>query len=399
MKILMVTERYPFPPFDGVNLKVYHLIKGLFNKGHNIFLVSFTNHNEDINYGDMNKYCEIIDLIHKKPIKFRFIKALFNIFENKPFSLKPYNSKLTMEKIKTIIEKGHFDIVHFDMCNMAQFYIITGNSPAVIVPNDAIHISEKTKALYNKNLIWKAYYYMQYRKWRKYESDAYTKFAKCIVVSEADKKALLSNNSNLDITVAPNGVDIDYFRPLKLQKEYPSLIFTGSMSSFQSYDAVLYFYEMIFTRLISKVPNIKLLIVGKNPHPSIQKLANNKSIVVTGFVEDLRPYIDKSTIYICPMRAGAGIKNRLLEAMAMEKPIIATRKSCETIDAIHMEHIYIADSPSEFVDGIIRLLKNNDLRNKLATNARDLARENYSWQKTISIYEKCYLEAIDKISK
>jgi glycosyltransferase involved in cell wall biosynthesis len=113
-------------------------------------------------------------------------------------------------------------------------------------------------------------------------------------------------------------------------------------------------------------------------------------------VEDVRPFIDRSTIYICPIRSGSGIKNRLLEAMAMRKPIVAFAKSCEALNVNCMENILLANNPQEFTKGIITLLKNPVLREKIADNARQLVEKEYSWERTIRVIEESYKDAIKK---
>lgn len=394
----MITERYPFPPDDGVRLKTYHLIKGLSRK-HIIYLVSFVGRNEQIFFNELSRYCEHIELIRKNDLKMSLLYALFNLFEQKPFSLKWFYSKSAIKALRSIVAEKKFDVIHYDMASMAQFISTANGTPAFFTPNDAISIIEKTKAQYEKNIFRKLYNYIQMLKWRNYEATAYVHFDKCSVVSEVDKNTILNLNSEINIEVIPNGVDADYFKPLNAKKIYPSLVFTGSMGGIQCIEAMDYFYNNIYWRLKSIVPDIKLYIVGKNPPPAISQLAKNKNIIVTGYVEDIRPYIDMCTLYICPVRSGSGIKNRLLEAMAMEKPIVALRNNCDAIHVEHMKDIYIADSTDDFLTGIMTLLNDKSLRQYLCENARKRVVKEYSWERTVSRFEKCYQEAIKKASR
>jgi sugar transferase (PEP-CTERM/EpsH1 system associated) len=395
MKILMITEKFPFPPVDGVKLKVYHMLKGL-SKRHTIVLLSFTEPDESIDFGDVKSFCEHIELVTKNKRNFLVPRVILNIFEREPFSLKLFDSPEMRGKIRNNLVHGNFDIVHLDMANTAQFFDLFGHIPTFIDPHDSITLNLRRRVRLERNLMIKFYQYIQLRKWENYERTMYSGFDKCFVVSDVDKQTLLSLNPEIDIAVAPNGVDVDFFRPLNFKKDYPSLVFSGSMESFQSYDAILYFYDKIYGHIKKRIPDIKLYVVGKNPPAAVRTLSKDNSVIVTGFVEDIRPYIDKSSIYICPIRSGSGIKNRLLEAMAMEKPIVAFRRSCEALKVTHNDHLLIVDTPKEFINGIIKLFEDEKLRRLLSQNARLLVEKEYSWEKTINIIENAYQDAISR---
>ncbi|OQX53845.1 MAG: hypothetical protein B5M53_06430 [Candidatus Cloacimonas sp. 4484_209] len=395
MKILMITEDFPYPPSDGVRLRVYHILKGL-SKRHEITLLSFIDGNDKVNIDKIKSFCEHIELIPKNPRKLLLLRVVLNLFETEPFSLSTFNSKRIRQRIrKTLIQKK-IDIVHLDMPNMAQFYELVAHMPTVIDPRDSITLNLRRRYPLEKNLFQKAYQYIQWKKWKRYEAEMYAKFDKCFVVSDVDAEELRLLNSKIDIAIIPNGVDVDFFKPMRLKPDYPSLIFSGSMASFQSYDAITYFYKNIYGNVKAQVPNIKLYIVGKDPPQSVRDLTQDKSVIVTGFVEDIRPFIDRSTVYVCPIRSGSGIKNRLLEAMAMGKPIVAFTISCKALNVTHMENIFLADNCQEFTKGIITLLSNQRLREKMADNARQLVEKEYSWEKTVSIIKGAYEEAIRK---
>ena len=357
---------------------------------------NFIDGNDKVNIDKIKSFCEHIELIPKNPRKLLLLRVVLNLFETEPFSLSTFNSKRIRQRIrKTLIQKK-IDIVHLDMPNMAQFYELVAHMPTVIDPRDSITLNLRRRYPLEKNLFQKAYQYIQWKKWKRYEAEMYAKFDKCFVVSDVDAEELRLLNSKIDIAIIPNGVDVDFFKPMRLKPDYPSLIFSGSMASFQSYDAITYFYKNIYGNVKAQVPNIKLYIVGKDPPQSVRDLTQDKSVIVTGFVEDIRPFIDRSTVYVCPIRSGSGIKNRLLEAMAMGKPIVAFTISCKALNVTHMENIFLADNCQEFTKGIITLLSNQRLREKMADNARQLVEKEYSWEKTVSIIKGAYEEAIRK---
>ncbi len=396
MKILMITECFPFPPTDGVKIKVYHMLKGL-SKRHDIHLLSFIESGQDVEIEAVRPFCRRIELIQKRPRRLTLLKAILNLFEKRPFSLKPFDSREMRDRLECLVRRESFDIVHLDMPNTAQFSDIVTGLPTFMAPHDSITLNLRRRVRLEKDPLRKGYQYIQWKKWQRYESEQYAKFNKCFVVSDVDRDVLMSLNPEMDIAVAPNGVDVDFFSPMALKPDDPSLVFSGSMESFQSVDAILHFYREIYPKIKSDTPGIRLYVVGKNPPSSVRRLAQDESVVVTGFVEDIRPYIDKSTVYICPIRSGSGIKNRLLEAMAMRKPIVAFAKSCEALKNVsHMDNIWLAKTPDEFADGVTRLLKDEGLRESMSHNARQLVVREYSWEKTINIIEEAYGDAIRK---
>jgi glycosyltransferase involved in cell wall biosynthesis len=159
-------------------------------------------------------------------------------------------------------------------------------------------------------------------------------------------------------------------------------------------EAMVYFIKNILPQIKRKVPDIKLTMAGKKAAPLLKNLAvDNKNITITGFVNDIRPFIGKANVYICPMVSGAGIKNKILEAWAMGKAIVATSLSCQAIsEAKHNKNVLISDDPKGFSEFVVKLLKDEKLREKLGRNGRNLVKQKYNWpesaEKILGIIKK-----------
>ena len=153
------------------------------------------------------------------------------------------------------------------------------------------------------------------------------------------------------------------------------------MRSPHNVNAVLYFSDEIYPSIKEKIPDIKLYIVGRNPPEKIRQLTLDESIIVTGYVEDVRPYLSKSSIIVVPMLSGTGIKNKILEPMAMKKPVISTSIGARGLDVTSGDNIVIADHPMEFAINVVELLNDERLRRKIACNGRKLVEIKYSWEK------------------
>lgn len=389
MKILFLTHQIP-NPYSGSTIRPYHIIKK-FSKdyGHNISLISFLTDSHIPYVDDIKKYCEdttffpINDEGNRSKLAIKTISNAFsplNIYskivsKNGVFDISYYNKKEIQKKIDRIIEMGNFDAIYSD-AGMAG-YVAKSSLLKIVEPLDTNYKNWLNYFIVNNKFLTKLYWLFRYLQTFYRETQVYKKFNYCILVTESDKKYLEKYLSN--ILVIPNGVDINYFKPIFIEEEYPSLVFVGAMDGIKNVEALLYFYSEIYPKIKEKYPNIKLYIVGKNPHPRICELSKDNSMIVTGFVEDMRPYIAKCSLFICPHLSGSGIKNKVLEAMAMGMPVVSTSIGTLGISVSSGKNVAIADSKEDFIGIILDLLNDEERRKNLGYYGRILVENNYSW--------------------
>jgi len=246
-------------------------------------------------------------------------------------------------------------------------------------------VSDYNYKMYKKseNITSKTYWYLNYLKIKHYEK-TYNAFDYCIVVNNKDK-LLLSENIHIPIEVIANGVDTQYFSNSSIEED-TKLVFLGDMSTPPNNDAVRYFIDNIYPEVL-KEKSVKLYIVGRNPSNYIQSLSD-ENIVVTGSVEDVRTYLTRGSIFITPMISGTGIKNKILEAMSMELPVVSTSIGISGIESENNIHFLLADNPDDFKKCIIRLIDDKSLRNKIGNNARLFVDKNYSWEKSMQKFDE-----------
>jgi glycosyltransferase involved in cell wall biosynthesis len=182
------------------------------------------------------------------------------------------------------------------------------------------------------------------------------------------------------VAVIPNGVDLEYYAPRSEPEDAAGLVFEGNMAFGPNVDAVLYFHRAIFPRIVARLPDATLTVVGKDPHPSIRALAGPR-VRVTGTVEDVRPHVARAALFVCAMRKGAGIKNKILQAWAMGKAVVATPTSCGGLSYRDGENIRVAASPGAFSDAVVELLNDPERRRRLGREARATAEALYSWER------------------
>jgi len=296
-------------------------------------------------------------------------------------------------KLQNLVFTHKIDIVFVHTLNMAQFCYDISAITKILDVADSRTLTHKRNLFLNKgNLLDR----MRYYRVKRYESIITKYFDISTTVSEVDASVFKSLSPTINISVVPNGVDTNYFHPLPQMEElFPSLIFWGNMDFLPNVDAVLYFYHSIFPLIKKKITNIRFFIVGSSPVEDIRVLSRDETVTVTGYVDDLRPWIAKGTVSICPMRLGAGIKNKILEAMAMQRPVVSTHLGAEAIDVYSGGNIILADNPKEFAAKIIELLGNKPMRLKIAYEGKKLVEEHYTWRTTAKKYEMLLSKAIN----
>ena len=182
--------------------------------------------------------------------------------------------------------------------------------------------------------------------------------------------------------IIPPGVDIEYFKPSDVSPSNPALLFTGIMSYPPNVSGALWFYYKVYPYIKRKIPNVKLYIVGRDPDPRIKGLSSDKSVIITGKVEDIRPYFAKAMVFINPIILDdGGIKNKVLEAMAMGKAIVSTPLGVRDLGVTHGKNIVIAANEAYFASKVIELLKDENENRRLCREARRFIEENYPWEK------------------
>lgn len=394
MKILIVSNSLPFPPYDGNKLTLYNLLKTI-SAHHNIDLVSFLDHPDSaIHKGIVNQYCDNISTVLAKQEHSILSKVFYHLLPY-PYAVAKKRSGEMDKLIKSKIRSKQYDIIHFNNFEMLPYGLGIQGIPKVAYVIDAVSLYFRRNFVTEKRLIKKFSCFIEFVKMRWYERNNYGKFERCVVVSETDKIALQQSCPDARIGVIPNGIDTEYFMPTHAKEVSPSLLFSGNMDFPPNVHAVLWFANKVLPKVREVFPNIKFYIVGRNPSSEIEHLKYDENIIVTGFVKDIRPYFDQATIYVCPMVSGAGIKTKLLEAMAMEKPIVASSLSIQGIpDAEDKNCLLTANTVSEFSDRIADLMNSNIYRQELGLQARKFVLNNYSWKMSADLLEKIYWEAI-----
>ena len=299
---------------------------------------------------------------------------------------------LQMESgIRDLLKKRKFDLVIASQITMASYYSCFGGIPALFEEIELGLFYENGKrrieglGSVKSRLSWV--------KLQNYFSHLLKSFRSGTVVSEKEYQIIAENFSALQsrIMVLPNCIDSSEYRNLRVDRKPKHIIFSGSFTYGPNYEAMQWFVHQVYPLILSQIPDTRLLITGDHARLPLPKMDN---IQLTGYVEDVRSLIAACDVSLAPLWNGGGTRLKILEAMAIGTPVVATSKGAEGLSVQNGEHILIADEPEKFAEHVIRLLTDEGLRTGIASNATRLVRDWYDWQVTMP----GFLRLVEKIA-
>lgn len=273
-----------------------------------------------------------------------------------------------------------YDVVHFDSLSVATYRSLLKDFPATLGHHNAESHMLVRRAEHETNVVKKLYFQLEAARLARYEGLISDWFKLHITCSELDSQRLRATMPRAHIVCIPNGVDSEFFKSVGLAKTENSLIFVGTMSWYPNVDAVNYLLREIWPRLRTVTPTATLDIIGAGAPGSLKQLAARcAGVTLHGFVPDIRPLLERAALYVCPIRDGGGTKLKILDALAMQKCIIAHAAACEGIAVTPDENVIFAETPDEYVMQINRLFADPERRRKMGAAARQLAVQEYSF--------------------
>jgi len=375
-RILVLSSRIPYPLVGGDRKRVYHISKILATRYHVDLLAINENRAKR---EELKALDEIFDNLILFDFNLTILKAnaLKNFFSRKPIQVGGYYFKTVQKWIDKHFKE--YDLVY---CNHIRTAEYTRRLPCkkVLDFHDAISVNYKD-ALRKAKGFWKVFYFIEDKGLLPYELEVLQDFDKYFITSQADKDYLLANTSMpADIKVIPMGVDENALRRNQNVEEKNWIVFLGKMNYYPNEDAAVYFARQVFSLLRSKLKDVKFIIVGAYPTRRVQALSKIPGVEITGFVDDPYEYLERAKVVVAPIRLGAGIQNKILEAMALRKPVVTTSKGARGIaGGEDGKHFVVADSPEEMAEKILALLNAPERRRVIGQNARALIEEKYTW--------------------
>jgi len=392
MNLLFVANNVPYPPTDGWKIRVWAMLRRLASR-HSVSVVSFLKANDSPQaVTAIRDHGVQIDIV-PRPVGYSPVKLLRGLVGRTAFSVLNLEDRRMEALVRRTVSRRRFDVIQAESVQMAQ-YCLGAPAATVLDLHNIESVILKRYAECTRNPLKRAYAEITSRKLACYEKQAYVRFDQCLACSEEDRRLALDQTPEASVTVIPNGVDID--GPMLAPDGAPGrprLVFVGRMDYHANVDGITWFRRSVWPRIQAHVPDLLLQIVGGHPSPEVQRLEVPEQIEVTGFVPSVAPYLRDAAVVIVPLRVGGGTRLKVLEALAMGKPIVSTSLGVEGIAVRHGENVLLADGEAEFADAVVRLVRDRAQASRVGLSGRRLVERRYDWNRIVEELEAVYAQA------
>lgn len=401
MNILFVT---PYVP-SRIRTRPYHLIQALLELGHSLTLVTAAE-------AGPRQQAEIAQLaawdIQVEAFAVSRARSLTNCVRAIP-TTEPFQAVYTyhpdMETgLNRLLSTGRYDVVHIEHLRASRLIRAAGDIPAVYDSVDSISLLFEQTMRTTRQLKSRLRAWLDLSRTRRYEAGLLSQYAQVAVTSQRDQAALQDlarrypspDREPAPVTVITNGVDLNYFCPQDAPRAQRTIVFTGKMSYHANVAAALHFAQHVLPLIWARDPNVRFQIVGQDPPPALQQLGVDPRIDVTGYVDDLRPYLAGAAAAVCPVLYAVGVQNKVLEAMAMGTPVIGSPAASAGISAQPGTEILIAETAEQMAHAVLGVIDQPALAKQLAQAGRRYAETHHSWTASAEQFVRLYEQAIEE---
>ncbi len=392
-KILYLSHRIPYPPNKGDKIRSFNEIKYL-SANHTVDLIALADDPDDLKYTrDLEKYCGRVKIfpLNRTIAK---LKGIISLLAGQSISQGYFYDKRFQDTFDKWTGHEQYDNVICFSSPMAE-YLFRARIPVRDIANTLIMDfcdldSDKWRQYASKTDFPLSFIYRkEAKRLFEFEKKINRFFGRSVFVSSGEAELFLKYYPEAkNICIVSNGVDHEFFDPEKtdMSQSFPSpmLVFSGAMDYYANVDGVVWFADKILPEIKKQVPDIKFYIVGSNPDTRVKALEKDHSIIVTGFVKDIREYYKAADICVIPLRIARGVQNKVLEAMAMAKPVISTSHAVQGISMEAKKILEIEDEPAGFAAKTIELLRNKIRREKFGIAARSFILQYYNWNSNLT---------------
>jgi sugar transferase (PEP-CTERM/EpsH1 system associated) len=392
MRIFYICRRVPFPPDRGDKIAAFNAIRHLSTR-HEVHVFCLGDGVQDLaNISGLQACAKSVAAapVDEFTIKLRALAALVT---GEPLSVAALNETKLHDAIHRKFAELRPDLIIVYSCNMAQFAEDFHDVPRIMHFGDLDSLKWGQFAERSRTPL-KWIYATEERRLLGYERHIAQIFSHALVHTEIEKRDFERLIPGIPVTVVGNGVDLDYFRSAGEAKQPASMVFTGVMDYRPNIDAVVWFCNEILPIVQTEIPGANFTICGSRPAPAVRRLAKRRGVTVTGWVPDARPYLDRAEIFVAPLRMARGVQNKLLEALAMGLPCVASTAAWSGTVVADGEGIQATDEPMEFAWNVVDLLRDGGRRADMARRARAAAEANYHWGVQLSHLDQVIATAV-----
>jgi len=406
MRILFLTQIVPYPPNSGPKVKTWNVLRFLYQQGHRITLVSFVRPEEEQYIQELEKICEAVHVVPIRRSRLADVGYMIRSYlTRRPFLIERDDLESMQVTIDKLVQESEFQFIHADQLTMVQFAL----------RGSALGQGRKAKVIFDAhNAVWSIVERMQENaRWflkpilrieadrvKRYEGNLMKSVDHILAVTDVDRVGLeealkfskvTPGDRVAQVTVVPIAVDTTRLQPIRRRPGSRNIVTLGTLHYPPNADGIRWFFNEVFPLVRQRVSDVTLTIIGNHPPQDFLDLAaRDPTIKVTGYVPELSPFLEESALMVVPVRAGGGMRVRILEAFAYAMPVVTTTVGLEGIHAEPDHEVLVADTPKEFADRVSSLLESVRMQESLSINGRHLAERKYDWQVVLSAMKPVY---------
>jgi polysaccharide biosynthesis protein PslH len=398
MRILYLAHRIPYPPNKGDKIRSFHEIQGLQRRGHEVDVLAFADDPRDMTEREpLARHCASADVVRLEPWTAR-ARSLLGLASRAPLSVRYFGvAEMRRRVARRLAERRHDGYLAYSS-TMAQYVPETLRDRAVV---DLVDVDSEKWSEYSRRYgaPMSAVYRIEAARLRQYELSIVRRFRHSVVTTEKEADLLrddLGPQARDQLHAIGNGVDLDAFSPEAAaaalragvgasEQRYltpgagPVLVFTGAMDYYANVDAVCWFVAEVWPAVRRCHPDARFLIVGSRPAPPVRSLGERPGVIVTGFVDDTRPYLAAADLAVVPLRIARGIQNKVLEAMACGKATVATPEAAAGVSAAAGRELAVSEGAAAFTASVLQALADPAGRERLGAAARAFVEREHRW--------------------
>jgi polysaccharide biosynthesis protein PslH len=389
--ILLLTQVLPYPPESGPQIKTWNLIKYL-ARHHAVTLISFVRGNAAAHVEPLLRYCRAV---HTVPLRRGIGRdagfLLASLLGRQPFMIRRDERAAMRRMVATIAAAQPFDAVHADQLNMAPYALSVRAPLRVLDAHNALWLGYRRLAERLPFGPRRALWARESRALKRYEGWCMRQFDRVLAVSDADRRALQEAAGEArQIVVMPIAVDAEEVRPIARRPDAERIVHLGTMFWPPNVDAVAWFANAILPLVRAERPQAGFDVIGARPPRAVRALARRAGIRVIGYVADPDPYLREAGAFVVPLRAGSGMRVKILTALAQGLPVVATSIGCEGLEVETERHVLIADSAGGFAAATLRVLGDRALAEALGRSGRALIETTYDYRVAYQSLDRIY---------
>lgn len=392
MKLLVLSPWLPYPVTWGYAKRVYHILEELAAR-HEVTLVTYTDGDDQAAQEVLRRLCRVHVVPRPALPAGKRLAQLASTLSPRSFQHRLMYSDAMQRQLDVLTSGAAFDVIHVSTSQMACFRF-DPRSPLVLDEHNIEYELYYRVFQAEGSVPRRLFNWLEYRKFRREEIAAWRAADGIAMTSRREAAFVQQMLPGACVVSVPNAVDTDYFAPAADDSavDAEAIVMTGLMKYRPNVDGAIFFAREILPRIRQARPRATFYVVGGEPAPEVTALAG-PHVVVTGSVDDVRPYVHRSTVFVVPLRMGSGTRLKVLEGLAMGKAMVSTAIGCEGIDVVDGEHLRIADTPEAFADAVLALMGNPALARTLAGNGRTLMLDRYRWKTVVPTLEALYADA------